>query len=204
MGQGAGGTRRVPCRGAARYVPDDSDRSWFVLPHPSKRLLAAPLPAVVARGAVIAPRWWSALAILLLGRVPQSPPAFSYHRRSAPALGVAATVGGALAIAAIVLVALHPSAGRGLAAAALALLALTVGGAWAAPVAHPHRIERDTVVLRHGASAVARVPLDDIVEVLEEPRRPAILRHSGIRVSHNGGAVALAVRGWTDVTFRLR
>ncbi|HEX6533074.1 MAG TPA: hypothetical protein VF041_00670 [Gemmatimonadaceae bacterium] len=171
---------------------------------PSKRLLATPLPAAVARGAVIAPRWWSSLAILLLRRVPQSPHAYSYHRRSARALGVAAAAGAMLAIAAIVVAALHPSAGRELAAAALALLAVTMGGAWAAPAVHPHRIERDAVVLRHGASAVARVPLDDIVEVVEEPRRPSVVRHSGIRVSHNGGAVAIAVRGWTDVTFRLR
>lgn len=164
--------------------------------------LAAALPFRMARAVARQLRAAASLARWVRGRRPRGPLAFPYH--AGTPVGLALALAGALAVALAAAAVLAGSGtARVLCIAALSCVLAVPLGAWSALVVHPHTIEGDVLVLRHGVLATARVPLGTIVEVIAEPRRPSRGARSGIRVSHNGGAVAIAVRGRTDVTLRL-
>lgn len=166
--------------------------------------LAPPAAARAARAGLFLLRAWRALVAWIAGRIPRGDLVFPYHRRAFSRAAAATLVATPLAAAAVVLALASPSPLTALLAAALALVALTIAGVWASLAVHPHVIEDRALVLRYGVRAAARVPLDEIVEVVPEARHSSTRLTSGIRVSHNGGAVAIALRGRTDVTLRLR
>lgn len=167
---------------------------------------ALDVPAAVraARAGLLVLGAWRALAAHLAGRVPQGELVFPYHRRASSRAAAATVVALSLAAVALALALATPSPLTLVVAVVLALLALTIAGVWASLVVHPHVIEDHALVLHCGVRATARVPLEEIVEVLPESRRSPTRSASGVRVSHNGGAVAIALRGRTDLTLRLR
>ncbi|HEU4641280.1 MAG TPA: hypothetical protein VFS44_02415 [Gemmatimonadaceae bacterium] len=166
--------------------------------------LDGPAAARAARAGLLLLRAWRALGARIAGRVPRGELVFPYHRRASSRAAAATIVAVPLAGVALALALAAPSPLTVATAVVLVLLALTVAGVWASLVVHPHVIEDRALVLRCGVRAAARVPLEEIVEVLPESRRSPARSASGIRVSHNGGAVAIALRGRTDLTLRLR
>ena len=166
--------------------------------------LAAALPRRGAALVLLQLRLWGALARLVTMRYPRGQRAFSYHHRTgwrAALLGTAVVALGAVLLARAVV----PAGALRIACfAVIAWALLTVVGAYASLVVFPHTRTGRDLVLRYGVVATARIPLGDIVEVTAEHRRNPTQRWSGARVMTNGGGVALAHRGRTDVTLRLR
>lgn len=166
--------------------------------------LTALLPRWAASLVLLQLRLWAALARWLTLRYPRGQRAFPYHRRTGRRVGTAATVCIALGMCALAW-RLAPGAPLRIASVAVfAWVVLASAGAYAALVVSPHTRTARELVLRYGVVATARIPLADIVEVAAERRHNPTQRWSGARLTKNGGAVALAHQGRTDVTLRLR
>lgn len=166
--------------------------------------MAAVLPRRAAALAVLQLRLWGALLRWITLRYPRGQRAFSYHRRAGRLAPTLTALAGALVAAALVWRVVPSGALRVASVVVIAWMALTVAGAYAALIVSPHTRTARELVLRYGVLAAARIPLADIVEVTAERRHNPTQRWSGARVTKNGGAVALAHGGRTDVTLRLR
>lgn len=166
--------------------------------------IAAVLPRWAAALAVLQLRLWGALLRWITLRYPRGQRAFSYHRRTGRLAPTLATLAAAGAVALLAWRVVPHGAPRVATVAVIAWSALGVAGAYAALVVSPHTRSARELVLRYGVVAAARIPLADIVEVTAEQRHNPAQRWSGARVTKNGGAVALAHGGRTDVTLRLR
>lgn len=166
--------------------------------------IAAVLPRWAAALAVLQLRLWSALGRWITLRYPRGQRAFSYHRRTGRLAPTLASLAAGIALAILAWGMVPAGALRIASVAVIGWLSLAVAGTYAALIVSPHTRTAGELVLRYGVVAAARVPLADIVEITAERRHNPTQRWSGARVTKNGGAVALAHVGRTDVTLRLR